>query len=112
MQHGPARYERTFQSLDPQRSAKVAELRTGRWSVVFKRVSPSGYTYDAWNRVTNLVDAVGMTKYTYAQGLSTSEDGPWSGDTVTYTCITTSTSAPSSVAPTADGPRADEPSAL
>jgi len=52
---------------------------------------PSGTTditlqYDALNRVTNMVDAAGTTKYTYyAGGLLNTEDGPWSNDTVTYT---------------------------
>jgi len=42
--------------------------------------------YDALNRVTNMVDAAGTTKYTYyAGGLLSTEDGPWSNDTVTYT---------------------------
>ena len=42
--------------------------------------------YDALNRLTNMVDAAGTTKYTYtsASDLLT-EDGPWTSDTVTYT---------------------------
>jgi len=32
--------------------------------------------------MTNLVDTVGTTKYRYAHGLSATEDGPWSSDTV------------------------------
>src|SRR5207244_4058560 len=41
--------------------------------------------YDANNRLTNMVDAAGVTKYTYyAGGLLNTEDGPWSSDTVTY----------------------------
>src|ERR1051326_3662542 len=52
---------------------------------------PSGTTdislaYDALNRMTNMVDASGTTKYTYyAGGLLNTEDGPWTNDTVTYT---------------------------
>jgi len=40
------------------------------------------YSYDALNRMTNLVDAVGTTKYRYAHGLLATEDGPWCSDTV------------------------------
>jgi YD repeat-containing protein len=40
--------------------------------------------YDALNRVTNMVDAVGTTVYGYTPGgRLASEDGPWSSDTVT-----------------------------
>ncbi len=41
--------------------------------------------YDPLNRLTNLVDAVGTTRFTYAAGgqLAT-EDGPWNNDTITY----------------------------
>jgi RHS repeat-associated protein len=52
---------------------------------------PSGTTditlaYDALNRATNMVDAVGTTKYTFTSaGQLLTEDGPWSNDTVTYT---------------------------
>ena len=42
--------------------------------------------YDAMNRLTNMNDAAGTTKYGYdAVGQLLSEDGPWSGDTVSYT---------------------------
>ena len=38
--------------------------------------------YDALNRLTNMVDAVGTTVYGYdAAGLLLNEDGPWAGDT-------------------------------
>jgi RHS repeat-associated protein len=42
-------------------------------------------SYDALNRITNMVDGVGVTRYTYT-GVSQvlSEVGPWSNDTVTY----------------------------
>ena len=52
---------------------------------------PSGTTditlaYDALNRMTNMLDAAGTSKYTYyAGGLLATEDGPWASDTVTYT---------------------------
>ncbi len=43
------------------------------------------FAYDAANRMTNMVDAVGTTKFTYtASGQLASEDGPWSSDTVSY----------------------------
>lgn len=39
--------------------------------------------YDALNRLTNLVDAVGTSRFTYnAQGALLAEDGPWANDTV------------------------------
>ncbi len=41
-------------------------------------------TYDALNRLTSLVDAVGTTAYTYAPaGQLTTENGPFASDTVT-----------------------------
>jgi RHS repeat-associated protein len=42
------------------------------------------FQFDALGRTTNMIDAVGTTKYTYANGLLASEDGPWASDTVTY----------------------------
>ena len=42
--------------------------------------------YDAMNRLTNMVDAAGTTRYAYdAAGQILSEDGPWDNDTVSYT---------------------------
>ena len=44
------------------------------------------FTYDALNRVTTMVDPVGITAYAYAAGGQLwTEDGPWSSDTVTNT---------------------------
>jgi RHS repeat-associated protein len=44
------------------------------------------FRYDVLNRVTNMVDAAGVTRYTYGvAGDLTSEDGPWTGDTVSAT---------------------------
>jgi RHS repeat-associated protein len=41
--------------------------------------------YDANNRLTNMVDAVGSTAYRYTDfGALLSEDGPWDDDKVTY----------------------------
>jgi RHS repeat-associated protein len=41
--------------------------------------------YDALNRLTNMVDAVGTTRYDYTSfGALQSEDGPWADDTVSY----------------------------
>jgi YD repeat-containing protein len=51
---------------------------------------PSGtaditYGYDVLNRLTNMVDAVGTTAFAYNnRGLLSSENGPWSSDTVEY----------------------------
>lgn len=43
-------------------------------------------SYDKLNRLTNMVDAVGVTTYGYdTVGQLLSEDGPWSADTVSYT---------------------------
>ena len=42
--------------------------------------------YDLLKRLTNMVDAVGTSKYTYdGAGQILSEDGPWDSDTVSYT---------------------------
>ncbi len=38
----------------------------------------------ALGRLTNMVDAVGTTKYTYANGLLATEDCPWANDTVAW----------------------------
>lgn len=48
--------------------------------------SPSiTFSYDALNRVTNMVDGIGTTRYAYTStGNLQSEDGPWDNDTVTY----------------------------
>src|SRR6266700_5107248 len=44
------------------------------------------FQYDPLNRVTNMVDASGTTKYAYAAGGQLwTEDGPFSSDTVTNT---------------------------
>jgi YD repeat-containing protein len=44
------------------------------------------FSYDSLNRLTNMVDAVGATRYTYNNaGFLLSEDGPWDFDTVTST---------------------------
>ena len=42
------------------------------------------FQFDALNRVTNMMDAVGTTKYTYANGLLATEVGPWTSSTLTY----------------------------
>jgi YD repeat-containing protein len=47
------------------------------------------YGYDALGRLTNMVDAVGTTTYSYVLGTGgaevVTEDGPWASDTVTVT---------------------------
>jgi YD repeat-containing protein len=41
--------------------------------------------YDGVNRLTNVVNAVGTTKFTYTDaGQLLSEGGPWADDTITY----------------------------
>src|SRR5436190_22176896 len=41
--------------------------------------------YDANNRLTNMVDAVGTSGFSYTDfGALLSEDGPWENDTITY----------------------------
>ncbi|MGA9779657.1 MAG: bifunctional DNA primase/polymerase, partial [Verrucomicrobiia bacterium] len=49
--------------------------------------TPSVYlAYDVLNRLTNMVDAVGTTVYSYdSVGQLLSEAGPWASDTVSYT---------------------------
>jgi YD repeat-containing protein len=43
------------------------------------------YAFDALNRLTNMVDAVGTNRLSYHEnGLLTAEDGPWDADTVSF----------------------------
>ena len=43
------------------------------------------YAFDALNRLTNMVDAVGTSRFSYAtNGLLAAEDGPWDADTVSF----------------------------
>jgi RHS repeat-associated protein len=59
------------------------------------------FTYDALNRASNMVDAVGTTAYGYAAGGQLwTEDGPWSSDTVTNTYNTRLRTALSLAQPT------------
>ena len=54
------------------------------WSVDYPSSPDITLQYDALNRLTNMVDAVGPTKYTYYPGgLLWTEDGPWADGTVT-----------------------------
>jgi YD repeat-containing protein len=48
-------------------------------------ISPDvAFAYDALNRMTNMIDGSGTTKYTYsAAGQLLTEDGPFASDTVT-----------------------------
>ena len=46
------------------------------------------FAYDKDNWLTSMVDGVGASAYTYANGLLASEDGPWVGDTVSYAYAT------------------------
>ena len=60
--------------------------KIGNLTNVNYQTSPDlSFAYDAMNRLTNMTDAVGATKYTYtAVGLLQTEDGPWASDTVSY----------------------------
>lgn len=43
------------------------------------------YQYNAFHRLTNMIDAAGTTKFTYSTaGDLLTEDAPWANDTVTY----------------------------
>ncbi|MGB8371200.1 MAG: RHS repeat-associated core domain-containing protein [Verrucomicrobiia bacterium] len=46
------------------------------------------YAYDLLNRLTNMVDGVGTTAFSYTPaGQLQSENGPWANDTLTYTYV-------------------------
>ena len=46
------------------------------------------YAYDALNRLTNMVDAIGTTAFNYTPaGRLQTENGPWANDTLTYTYV-------------------------
>jgi RHS repeat-associated protein len=48
--------------------------------------STNTYAYDALNRLTNMLDALGATAFSYTNsGPLQSENGPWVNDSVTYT---------------------------
>jgi RHS repeat-associated protein len=50
--------------------------------------STISYAYDALNRLTNMVDAVGTTAFGYTPaGRLQSENGPWTSDTVSYAYV-------------------------
>lgn len=54
-------------------------------SITYSNASPVtlSYSYDAANRLTNMADTVGNTRFTYtASGQLDTEDGPWSSDAV------------------------------
>jgi YD repeat-containing protein len=54
--------------------------------MVYPVSSNISLAYDGLNRLTNMVDAVRTTTYSYdAAGQILSEDGPWADDTVSYT---------------------------
>jgi len=79
--------------LDCERSPAIqtAQLRGAgsRWfGCDTQRVKPTQslhYAFDALNRLTNMVDAVGTSRFSYAtNGLLAAEDGPWDADTVGF----------------------------
>ena len=54
-------------------------------SVTYPLSHSLSFSYDAVNQLTNMLDAVGTTKFGYtATGQLASETGPWTGDTVSY----------------------------
>ncbi len=59
-------------------------------SVTYSNAAPLvlGYNYDALNRLTNMTDAVGATRFTYtATGQPDIEDGPWVSDAVSRSYV-------------------------
>jgi len=59
-------------------------------SVTYSNASPTviSYAYDAANRLTNMTDTVGSTRFTYTPaGRLDTEDGPWASDNVAYSYI-------------------------
>ena len=53
-------------------------------AINYSSSSDVSFAYDAMNRLTNMVDAVGTTKYTFSvAGRLLTEDGPFADDTVT-----------------------------
>ena len=54
-------------------------------SITYASSPAISLAYDPLNRLTNMVDAVGTTRYGYTSiGQLLSEGGPWANDTVTY----------------------------
>jgi len=59
-------------------------------AVTYSNTSPYtiSYVYDPASRLTNMVDGVGTTRFTYtASGRLDAEDGPWTSDTVSRSYI-------------------------
>jgi RHS repeat-associated protein len=55
-------------------------------NVDYSNTTDIALSYDTLNRLTNMVDAAGTTRYSYTGfGAVASEDGPWESDTVSYT---------------------------
>jgi RHS repeat-associated protein len=68
--------ERTAYTYDVNGNLTFIDYPSGTTDITF--------TYDPLNRATNMVDAVGTTRWAYANALLVSEDGPWANDTVSY----------------------------
>jgi RHS repeat-associated protein len=57
-------------------------------NVHFSSAPDFNMAYDALNRLTTMVDAVGTCSYSYSSfGAIATEDGPWDEDTVTYSYV-------------------------
>ena len=53
-------------------------------NIVYPHTTQVKLAFDALNRLTNMVDGSGTTVYGYSNGHLSSEDGPFSSDTVSY----------------------------
>ena len=63
---------------------KVSIVRTDPVDAYYPHTTASSYSYDALNRLTNMVDAVGTSKFTYTTGNQLlTETAPWTTDTLT-----------------------------
>ena len=76
----------TSRTTSAKGTTSYAYDKVGNLTNINYAVSPDITNYfDALNRLTNMVDATGTTRFAYnVNGLLDSEDGPWSDDTISY----------------------------